>query len=125
MARRTALDRLRELCLALPETSERVFGGHTNPTFRVGKKIFVTVEPHDGRPNTAFWCKAPAGAQEVLVRGDPVRYFVPPYVGRNGWVGVRLTGDVDWPFVASLVEDSYRMTAPKRMLAALEARSTK
>ena len=60
-----------------------------------------------------------AGAQEVLVQGDPERFFRPPYVGVHGWIGVRLEGDVDWDEVAALVEDAYRMTAPKRLIAQL------
>jgi predicted DNA-binding protein (MmcQ/YjbR family) len=58
----------------------------------------------------------------VLVESDPARYFVPPYVGHHGWVGVYLEGGLDWGLIADLVEDSYRMTAPKRLCALLDAR---
>jgi len=107
------LERLRKLCLAFPEVTERLFGGHTTPTFRVRDKIFAQFEDghhHDGRP--ALWCKAPPGGQDVLVGSDPKRFFVPPYVGHNGWVGVWLDVPIDWDVIAALVTDSYRMTAP-------------
>jgi predicted DNA-binding protein (MmcQ/YjbR family) len=111
-----ALERLREICLALPEATEKPFGGHTAPAWRVRDKIFAmtAAEEHDSE-DLALWCKAPPGAQEVLVGGDPERYFVPPYVGHNGWVGVRLEGSVDWDLLGGLIADSYRMTAPKRL----------
>lgn len=109
------LDRLREVCLALPEASEKETWGE--PTFRVRDKIFAMQAGGDGR--MALWCKAPPGAQEVLVGSDPERFFVPPYVGHNGWVGVRLDTEVDWDEVADLVQESYCMTAPKRLSALL------
>jgi hypothetical protein len=65
-------------------------------------------------------CKAPPGGQEVLTGADPARFFVPPYVGHIGWVGVRLdVPPVDWDVLASLITDSYRMIAPKRLLKQL------
>ncbi len=114
------LERLRAICLALPEATEKEAWGQA--TFRVRNKMFgmyVDNLHHDGR--AALWCKAPMGVQEILVGAAPTRFFVPPYVGRNGWVGVRLTGDIDWDEIADLVADSYRMTAPKRLLARLDA----
>jgi hypothetical protein len=116
-----AIERLREICLALPEATEKPFGGHTDPCWRVRDKIFAmsTSGDHsDGR--VSLWCKAPPGAQEILVGGDPQRFFVPPYVGHNGWVGVRLDGGIDWDLVGGLVSDSYRMTAPKRLVTQLD-----
>ena len=74
----------------------------------------------DGR--VSMWCKAPPGAQVVLVGSDPERFFVPPYVGHRGWVGVRLDIEIDWDEVAGIVEESYRMTAPKRLAALLDGR---
>ena len=77
---------LRAICLALPEATEReTFGG---PTFRVRDKIFAMETGRHGFP--AFWCKAPPGSQAVLVGADPFRFFVPPYVGPKGWIGMRL-----------------------------------
>jgi len=74
----------------------------------------------DGR--LAIWCAAPVGAQRALVGEEPGRFFVPPYVGGRGWLGVRLDVDVDWGEVAGIVEDAYRMVAPKRLLAILDQR---
>lgn len=114
------MERLREICLALPEATEKPFGGHTDPCWRVRDKIFVMFNSGDhdaGR--TSLWCKAPPGAQDILVGGDAERFFVPPYVGHNGWVGVHLEPPPDWDLVAELVTDSYRMTAPKRLAALL------
>ena len=116
------LGRLRALCLALPEAVEQVTWGE--PTFRVRDKIFAMYHDHhhgDGR--VAVWCKALPGAQEVLVSADPDRYFIPPYVGHHGWIGVRLDGAIDWGELADLVEEGYRMTAPKRLIALLDRRA--
>jgi predicted DNA-binding protein (MmcQ/YjbR family) len=117
--------RLREICLALPEATEKPFGGHTAPTWRVRDKIFGMCGGEYEGEELALWCKAPPGAQDVLVAGDPSRYFVPPYVGHNGWVGVRLDHPgVNWDMIAALVADSYRMTAPKRLIASARQRYT-
>ena len=103
--------RLRDICLALPEAIEReTFGG---PTFRVRDKIFAMETGRDGPPS--FWCKAPQGSQAVLVGADPARFFVPPYLGPKGWIGVRLEPAPDWDEVAALVRRSYRLIAPKKL----------
>src|SRR5947209_9010071 len=86
------LERLRALCLALPETTERL--SHGEPTWFVrDKKTFVMYADNHHDNVLAFWCAAPPGAQELLVSGDPERYFRPPYVGHRGWLGVRLEGE--------------------------------
>jgi predicted DNA-binding protein (MmcQ/YjbR family) len=117
-AKNSPFARLQAICLALPEATEVNFGGHDNsPTFRVGDKIFAMYQnDHHGDGRVAVWCKAPPGAQEVMVGADPERFFRPPYVGPKGWIGVRLDRPVDWGLLADLVEESYRMTAPKRLL---------
>jgi len=112
-----SLSRLRPICLALPEAEERETWGE--PTFRVRDKIFCMHRTDTGEP--ALWCKAPPGSQAILVGADPHRFFVPPYVGPKGWVGMRLDGKVDWREVALLVTRSYRMTAPKRLVQRLLA----
>src|SRR5512147_1805325 len=110
------LSRLRKVCLALPEATEKVAWGE--PTFRVRDKIFAMfTDNHHGDGRVALWCKAPPGVQEVVVGADPRRFYVPPYVGHKGWIGVRLDVTVDWDEVADLVKDSYLMTAPKRLAA--------
>lgn len=114
-----ALARLREICLALPEAVEKPFGGHTAPTFRVRDKMFAMTTEDGG----ATWLKAGPGVQEALVASAPERFFVPPYVGPKGWVGVRLdAGPPDWGELAELVEESYRLIAPKRLAARLDGR---
>jgi hypothetical protein len=106
------LEKLRAICLVFPEAIEA--GGVGNPTFKVREKIFAMQHGFEERPS--LWCKARPGHQQALVGSDPDRYFVPPYVGHHGWVGVRLDGEVDWDQVAALIDESYRMTAPKRLL---------
>jgi hypothetical protein len=115
-AKANPVQRVREICLALPECEEKVFGGHTNPTFRVRDKIFVMIA---GEAQDEMWCKAAPGAQDVLIGADPKRFFKPPYVGPKGWVGIRLNVDPIWGQIVDLVYDSYRMTAPKRLSAQL------
>ena len=90
------LERLRALCLALPQVTERL--SHGEPTwFAGGRKVFVTFADHHHDDRLGFWCAAPPGSQIELVTSDPQRFFVPPYVGGRGWIGVRLdVGDVDW-----------------------------
>ena len=118
MPRSDPLGRLRKICLGLPEATEKEAWGA--PTFRVRDKMFgMYVNDHHGDGRVALWCKAPAGAQDILVGSDPERFFVPPYVGHKGWIGVRLDVKVDWDEVTAHVEESYRMTAPKRLVALL------
>ena len=107
------LDRLRAICLVLPEAVEKETWDA--PTFRVRDKIFAMVHPRDGAPSC--WCKAPSGAQEILVTAAPERFFRPPYVGHKGWIGIRLAPEPDWVEMAYLISRSYRMTAPKRLAA--------
>lgn len=114
------LDRLRTICGALPEAAE-VDGSVGSPVYKVRDKIFVMRHPHEGR--SSLWCKAPPGFQQTIVEAEPERFFVPPYVGHNGWIGIWLDVDMDWGFVADLIEDSYRMTAPKRLIKLLDAQN--
>jgi predicted DNA-binding protein (MmcQ/YjbR family) len=111
------LTRLRRLCLALPEAAEQETW--ETPTFRVRGKIFALVWMQEEAP--AVWLKAPRGAQELLLEVAPERFFRPPYLGHKGWVGVRLSGAVDWAELGELVRRSYSLVAP-RALAAQAAR---
>ena len=104
-------DRLRAVCLALPEAEERETWG--DPTWGVREKIFAMEKRGDGR--VSVWLKAPPGAQEVLIAADPSRFFAPPYVGPKGWIGIRLDARPDWDEVAALVSRSFRLTTPKRL----------
>jgi hypothetical protein len=112
------LQRIRGLCLALPETSERL--SHGAPTFFVrGKRAFVMVmTDHHGDGRFALWCAAPQGMQQMLVQADPERFFVPPYVGHRGWLGVRLDRGLQWDEVAGIAEDAYAEVAPPKLVEA-------
>jgi hypothetical protein len=110
----TALERVRGLCLALPGATERL--SHGSPTFFAGKRsfvMFVDNHHHDGR--LALWCAAAEGVQAAVVDADPERYFVPPYVGHRGWIGVRLDRGLGWDEVAGVIEDAHEAVtgAPK------------
>ncbi|WP_447004395.1 MmcQ/YjbR family DNA-binding protein [Saccharothrix isguenensis] len=118
------LERLRELCLGLPEATERP--SHGEPAWFVrDKKLFVMFADHHHDDRLAFWCAAPLGVQEALVGSEPERYFRPPYVGHRGWLGVYLDVDVDWDAVAEVVRDAYRQVAPKRLAAQLDQRPSR
>ena len=110
--------RLRAICLALPEAVEKETWG--DPTYRVRDRIFAMEKHGDGRPS--LWCKAPPGSQQILVGADPERFFVPPYVGHKGWIGMRLDQAPDWTEVEVVVKRSYRLTAPKKLGAPVEGR---
>ena len=112
--------RLRAICGALPEVTERP--SHGAPTWFVqDKKSFVTLwaSGHHDDDFPHLWCAAPPGAQASLVAASPERFFRPPYVGGRGWVGVRLDGETDWAETAELCEDAYRAVAPARLIALL------
>jgi hypothetical protein len=114
------LESLRKLCLAMPESTERV--SHGEPTWFVrDKKTFVTYAGHHHDDRVGFWCAAPPGAQQALVASAPDRFFRPPYVGHRGWLGVYLDVPVDWDEIAEIVEDAFRMVAPKHLSAQLDA----
>ena len=113
------LERLRRICLAFPEATEKEAWG--DPTWRVRDRIFAMQKGNfeGGRPSV--WLKAPDGVQAALVGSGPERLFVPPYVGHKGWVGVYLDGRrVDWEELEDLIDDSYRLIAPKQLVAKLE-----
>lgn len=118
---RDPVERLRRICLALPETNERL--SHGEPSFFIrDKKQFVMLDNHHhGAARLAFWCAAPPGAQDELIAQNGEQYFRPPYVGHRGWVGVCIDRGPDWTEVAEIVRDSYRQVAPKSLIAALDS----
>jgi hypothetical protein len=120
-ARDRILERLRAICLAFPETSERP--SHGAPTFFVrAKRPFVMVlNDHHGDGRFAIWCAAPAGVQALLVENDPEKFFVPPYVGHRGWLGVRLDATIDWDELAGIAEDAFAEVAPASLVDAARA----
>lgn len=116
---RPELLRTREICLALPEVTERL--SHGSPTWFAGKKTMVMyLDDHHGDGRLALWAAAPPGVQGEMVNQEPDRFFVPPYVGGRGWLGVRLDRSPDWDEVAGMVEDAYRTVAIKRLLVHLD-----
>ena len=86
------VERVRRLCMKLPEANERV--SHGEPTWFAGKgKVFAMIDGHHhDSPHLSVWLPQPLGAQEALIDADPERFFRPPYVGVSGWVGVVLDG---------------------------------
>ena len=111
-----ALERLRQICLALPETSERP--SHGAPSFFVrDKKCFLMLlDDHHGDGRFAIWCAAPPGNQELLISANADRFFRPPYVGHRGWLGVLLNDGVDWDELEGIVEDAFASVAPTNLL---------
>ena len=118
----SVLTRLRKACLALPEAHEAEAWG--TPTFRVKNKLFAMYasgETHVGKGRNGVWIKSTSGNQELLLRVDPKRFFFPPYVGKGGWIGVYLDAKTDWKGLASLLDDGWQLTAPKKLIAARAA----
>jgi hypothetical protein len=108
--------RLRRICTALPEVEERT--SHGEPAWFIeGKKQFVTFAQHHHDDRVAFWCAAPEESQRILVEAQPEWFFVPPYVGGRGWVGVYLDRDTDWDDIEEMVSDAYVTVAPPRLAA--------
>ncbi len=111
-------DAVREVCLSFPGAEE--FSAHGSPNFRVRGKTFAmyTVNHHgDGR--VSLWLSSPPGAQEVHVAGEPKHFFVPPYVGPRGWLGVHLDKGLSWKRIAVLVREAYEKVAPQALRSAI------
>ena len=113
------LPRLRRLCLALPETTERL--SHGEPAWFVrDKKTFVMYADNHHDDRLGVGCAAVPGVQAELVAADPVRFYRPPYVGHRGWLGVYLDVPQDWSELAEIVTDAYRAVAPKALVNQLD-----
>jgi hypothetical protein len=114
--------RLRAVCAGLPEVEERTGGeGGRHIAFVVRKRTFgYFTDDHHGDGRLALLVKAPKDEQGALVASDADRYFVPPYLGHRGWVGFRLdVGTVDWDEARELLVESYCLSAPKKLAAAV------
>jgi hypothetical protein len=111
------LARIRKMCLSLPETTERP--SHGAPSFFIRDKIgFVNyIDNHHDDGRLALWCACPQGMRDGLVKAEPEQYFVPPYVGVRGWIGVRLDRGPDWDEVERFTHDAYVTVAPKKLVA--------
>jgi hypothetical protein len=113
------VERVRRICLALPETMEKL--SHGEPTFFVKKKVFAMCSinhHHDG--HIAVVCPAPIGVQQALIEASPKKYYRPPYVGGAGWVGVELPRVSDRDLKMHLRE-AWRLIAPPKLQETLEA----
>ena len=118
------LARLRRICLDLPEATEKVAWG--DPTWRIRDRIFAMQKGNYSGGRPSLWLKAPEGAQAALVEGDPDTFFVPPYVGHKGWVGLYLDGRrLDFALLDHLIEQSYRLIAPKSLAKNLDSMATR
>ena len=121
MAEDKLIARLRKICIALPEASEKL--SHGEPTWFAGKgKAFAMLDNHHhGAAHLSVWLPQPLGVQESLIQADPERFFRPPYVGPKGWLGVVLDTKPDWEMVARLVRDAYLHVATRKLAARVES----
>jgi hypothetical protein len=108
------IGRVRELALALPDTTEVVAWGE--PTWRVGGKLFAMFDTHHhGSPHLSVWIPAPPGAAAALIDSDPQRFWRPPYVGHKGWIAVIVDDAAPpWEMIGSLLAEAHALIAPHR-----------
>jgi predicted DNA-binding protein (MmcQ/YjbR family) len=103
--------RLRAICLSLPEAYEEPM--RRGPSYRVQDKIFAVERTWNDW--MGLWCKVPEGTRELILGSNPARFFIPPYFGAKGWIGVGLDEAADWREVEGFVYRSYRLVAPKAL----------
>ena len=110
------LRQLSKICLSLPEAARRDLNEHAD--FRVRGKVFAYfLNNHHGDGIISVCCKSALGENVDRASREPKRFYLPPYIGPRGWFGLRLDGEgVDWSEVRNLVELSYGLVAPKRLL---------
>jgi hypothetical protein len=121
-AEQRVLERVRAICMALPEVSERLSHGEVTWFIR-DKRVLATIDDHHhGGDHLAVVCPAPPGVQQELIEVEPERFYRPAYVGSSGWIGVRLDRDVDWDEIEQIIDDAYRIKAPKTLVKQLDAR---
>jgi hypothetical protein len=111
---------VREVCLSFPEAEE--YSSRGSPHFRVrgkGKTFAIYIINHHGDGRIALWLNMPPGAQELYVPAEPKHFFVPPYVGPSGWLGVQLDKGISWKRVAKLVREAYEKVAPAALAKAI------
>ncbi len=113
------VNRVRKICLALPESSEKL--SHGEPTWFVRKKVFcMFANDHHGDGHIAVWVPAPSGAQAALIEADPKKFFRPPYVGGKGWIGIELNKVPDRE-LAGHIRTAWQLVAPKKLAAEFTA----
>jgi hypothetical protein len=113
------LERLRAICLALPDIAEKLNHGMPSWVVRGRTVVQFYYGPDRGEDVIGMWVPAPPGVLEAQVNAEPDRFYQPPY-GGVGWLGVRLDRDVDWDEVASIATEAYRMVAPKHLVAKVD-----
>lgn len=112
------IDKVRQLALALDGASEKL--SHGEPTFWVRGRTFAMIDNgHHGADHIAVYVNAPGGAQRSLVGGDPEHFFVPPYVGGKGWIGVRIDRSLSWNVIGDLLRQAHAMTGIRKRRTAL------
>jgi hypothetical protein len=113
--------RLVKICEQLPEVNVEA-AGDSHSAFRIRKRIFAYyLFDHHGNGMISLCCKSSLSDQRRMVKEDPVSFFVPPYVGPKGWIGIRLDLDeVDWETVAELARRAYQDLAPRKLAALVE-----
>jgi hypothetical protein len=117
------LVRVRRICLAMPETWEKL--SHGEPTFFVGKKVFAMFSNnHHNDGHIAVMCPAPLGMQAILIKAEPKKFYKPPYVGVRGWIGINLDQIRDKELTSHLTQ-AWQMIAPKKLLSGVEAKGKK
>jgi len=112
---------VRSVCLSFPEAHEVEAWGE--PTFRVKNKMFAmyaNASTHHGGGRPSVWVKSTLVNQDLLVRWQPARYFVPPYVGPSGWIGIYLDKRPSWKTIADILRDAYLLILPKKLRARIE-----
>ena len=108
------IERVRKICLALPDTFEKL--SHGEPTWFAGGRVFVMFSNnHHNDGNIAIVCNAPEGAQEALIEAEPEHIYKPPYVGGAGWIGIRLDTGLDWKMITVLIEQAHAVTISARL----------
>jgi len=119
--KRAPVDQVRSICLSFSEAHEVEAWGE--PTFRVRNKMFAmyaSSDTHHGGGRPSVWVKSTLVNQDLLVRWQPSRYFVPPYVGPSGWIGIYLDKRPSWKTVADILRDAYLLILPKKLRAKIE-----
>ncbi len=115
------LQRVRRICAALPESTEKL--SHGEPTFFVREKVFcMFANNHHNDGHIAVWLPAPFGIQEILIASSPEKYFKPPYVGVRGWIGVELAR-VSAEELSFHLREAWRRIAPKTLQLAFDTSS--
>ena len=115
------IERVRRICLALPETWEKI--SHGEPTWFVGTKVFAMFSNnhhHDG--HIAVTVPAAIGIQEMLIKKAPKKFYCPPYVGCRGWVGIEVDRISDKELTLH-IKEAWKLIAPRKLQAESQDRN--